>query len=157
MNEESVVFPLLIKLHVSRLEMRSFKTLFLSLALCLWLSGCNSHIYATEAQNYTAALKQELERLGSCENQTSCPQVFWEAGGFQLGPIKTGGVTIAVYRVKDVAVAQALSERCKQLHAQAPQVSLGLVVYSTSHPGYSPHEKPVVIKNIRFSSQRHAG
>lgn len=114
-------------------------------------------MYAVEAQNYTAALKQELERLGSCQNQTSCPQVFWEAGGVQIGPIKTGGVYLAVYRVTDPAVAQALSERCKQLHAQAPQVALELIVYSTPHPGSSLSEKPVVIKRAPFSSSRHAG
>lgn len=114
-------------------------------------------MYAAEAQNYTAALKQELERLGSCHNQTSCPQVFWEAGGFQIGPIKAGGVHLAAYRVTDPAVAQALSELCKQLHAQAPQVALELIVYSTPHPGRSLSEMPFVIKSAQFSSSRNAG
>jgi len=109
-------------------------------------------MYAAEARSYTAALKQELERLGVCQTQSSCPQVFWEAGGFELGPIKAGGVYLNVYRVADPAVAQALSERCKQLHAHAPQVSIELVVYSTPHPENSPSEKPVVIENVRFSS-----
>jgi hypothetical protein len=109
-------------------------------------------MYATEAQNYTSALKQELERLGACETQTTCVQVFWEAGGFELGPIKTGGVHIKVYRVADPAIAQALSERCKQLHTRAPQVPIELVVYSTPHPANLTSEKPVVIKSVRFSS-----
>lgn len=132
--------------------MRVFQTLLFPLLWCLWLSGCDSHLHSAEAEHYTAALKQELERLGSCQGRAACPPIFWEAGGIALGPIRTGGVHLAVYEVADHAVVQALGERCRQLHAQAPQIPLALVIYSTPHPGQSPSAKPVVIQRIEFSS-----
>src|SRR4030065_398097 len=86
-------------------------------------SGCSSHMYYTEAKVVANAVTEELIRLGACANAQACQtaqMVLWEGGGWKLGPFQGGGVSVEVYRVSDVAVANALVERCRKLHAQNP-------------------------------------
>lgn len=123
-----------------------------ALATCLVLCACDSHRYAEEGQSYTAVLKQELARLGACEAGPACPEVFWEAGGFEIGPIRTGAVHISVYGVSDPAVARAIGERCKELHAVRPHVPIELTVYSTRHPTRETSGKALVVERVRFAS-----
>lgn len=120
------------------------------LLACLGVSGCSSHMYAAEAQRYSQSLTQELERLQPCPERTSCPRVLWEAGGWKIGPLTSGGVHLKVYSVKEPSVAEILGEHCKQLHAQAPQVPVSLVVYSSAHPAESPAQIPVVMLDVHF-------
>lgn len=114
------------------------------------VSGCGSHLYASEAQTYSTALAQELERLQPCPDRTACPRVLWEAGGWKIGPFRSGGVHLNAYSVKEPSVAEVLAEHCRQLHAQAPQVPVSLVVYSSAHPAGSPVEKPVASLDVHF-------
>lgn len=54
--------------------MRVFQTLLFPLLWCLWLSGCDSHLHSAEAEHYTTALKQELERCGLARDGPHAPR-----------------------------------------------------------------------------------
>ena len=117
-------------------------------------SGCNSHMYFSEAQVYGDAVTEELVRLGACSSRQACSSnqmVLWEGGGWKIGSFRGGGVSIEVYRVADVAVAEALVERCRQIHLQSPAVPVSIVVQSNAHIDNLHLGTPVVIRKARFS------
>ncbi len=118
------------------------------------ISGCNSHMYYSEAKVNGDAVAEELVRLGACSNRQACTSnqmVLWEGGGWKIGPFRGGGVSIEVYRVVDVSVAEALVERCRQIHLQSPAVPVSIVVHSNAHISNLHPGAPVVLKKARFS------
>ena len=142
--------PVLTEAACRGLDRRHWR--LVALATCLVLCACDSHLYAEEGQSDTAVLKQELVQLGACEAGAACPEVFWEAGGFKIGPIRTGAVHVTVYGVSDPAVARAIGGRCKELHAGRPHVPVELTVYSTRHPMRETSGKALVVEHVRFAS-----
>lgn len=116
-------------------------------------SGCNSHMYYAEAKVVADAVTEELIRLDACANAQACQtkqMVLWEGGGWKLGSLQGGGVSIAVHRVSDVAVANALIERCRKLHAQNPNVPVSIVVFANAHIDNLHPGTPVVVRKERF-------
>jgi hypothetical protein len=110
-------------------------------------------MYYTEAKVVANAVTEELIRLGACANPQACQtaqMVLWEGGGWKLGPFQGGGVSVEVYRVSDVAVANALVERCRKLHAQNPNVPVSIVVHANAHIDNLHPGTPVVVKQARL-------
>jgi hypothetical protein len=123
-------------------------------AIAVFTSGCNSHMYFTEAQVYGNAIAEELVHLGLCANRQACSSnqiVLWEGGGWKIGSFRGGGVSIEVYRVADIVVAEALVERCRKIHLQSPAVPVSIVVQSNPHIDNLHPGTPVVLKKARFS------
>jgi hypothetical protein len=93
-------------------------------------------MYYDEALVYKEAVTHELIRLGACPTPNECQRhemVLWEGGGWKVGPFQGGGVTVNVYKVADHAVAEAVIERCRQIHALDPGVALWVVIQSNAH------------------------
>jgi len=111
-------------------------------------------MYYSEAKVYGDAVNEELVRLGACANQQACTSnqmLLWEGGGWKVGPFRGGGVSLQVYRVSDVAVANALIERCQSIHLKAPEVPVSIVIHSNAHIDNLHPGTPVIIKKARFS------
>lgn len=110
-------------------------------------------MYSIEAKAAASAVTDELFRLGACASAQACQtgqMVFWEGGGWKLGPFHGGGVSIAVYRVSDVAVAKAIAERCRALHAQTPTVPISVVIHANAHIDNLHPGTPVVVIQEKF-------
>jgi len=117
------------------------------------ISGCSSHMYYWEAKVYGDAVAEELVRLGACSNRQACSSnqmVLWQGDGWKIGPFRGGGVSVEVYRVLDVRVAEALVERCRQIHLQSPAVPVSIVVHSNAHISNLHPGTPVILKRARF-------
>ena len=110
-------------------------------------------MYYWEAKVYGDAVAEELVRLGACSNRQACSSnqmVLWEGDGWKIGPFRGGGVSVEVYRVLDVRVAEALVERCRQIHLQSPAVPVSIVVHSNAHISNLHPGTPVILKRARF-------
>jgi|APLak6261674355_1056100.scaffolds.fasta_scaffold07928_2 hypothetical protein len=131
----------------------TWKLLVISV-VAITVSACSSHMYYSEAKVYGDAVNEELVRLGACANQQACTSnqmLLWEGGGWKVGPFRGGGVSLQVYRVSDVAVANALIERCQSIHLKAPEVPVSIVIHSNAHIDNLHPGTPVIIKKARFS------
>ena len=123
--------------------------------LSIWLLaplmyGCSSHMYYEEAKVYGSAVTEELIRLGACPSAQACTSkqmVFWEGGGWKIGPFSGGGVSINVYRISEPKTAAALLERCRKIHQQLPTVPVTIVVYANHHiDNLNPGTPKIVLK-----------
>lgn len=124
-----------------------------ALALATSLAGCSSHSYEAQARTYAAAVTEQLVARGACATADACQQnqrVLWRAGGWQLGPIHRGGVSIAVYQVADPIVADALIERCRQIHAGDPGVPMLIEIYANAHIDNLHRGTPHLVKKAEF-------
>jgi hypothetical protein len=121
-----------------------------ALLLVALVNGCSSHMYYAEAQLYGNALRDELVRLRACPSVQACSQnkmIFWEGGGWKLGPFRGGGVSIHVYRVSNPEVAEALLQKCRSIHSQYRSVPVSLVVYANPHiDNLNPGTPKIVLK-----------
>lgn len=100
-------------------------------ALALSTAGCSSHMYADQAVIYAEAISRELVALGVCADTDACSNrqmVFWEGGGWKVGPFQGGGASISVYNVAHIEVANALVKRCGEIHALHPGVAMSIVI-----------------------------
>jgi hypothetical protein len=59
--------------------------------------------------------------------------VKYEAGGWSLGPVSWGGVTLNVYAVSDPKAISALEDSIRQARAQLGNVKVELNVFSSNH------------------------
>jgi hypothetical protein len=105
-------------------------------ALVMTTAGCSSHRYSAQARVYAEAVRHALVEAGACATADACQNnqmVLVEGGGWKIGPFKTGGVGLQVYRVAGPVVADALIERCRQIHAAHPEVAVSIVIQSNAH------------------------
>jgi hypothetical protein len=59
--------------------------------------------------------------------------VTFEAGGWSLGPLSLGGVTLNIYAVSDPAAIKALATSIQQARSQVGDVKVDLNVFSSKH------------------------
>jgi hypothetical protein len=105
-------------------------------ALVMTTAGCSSHRYSAQARVYAEAVRHALVEAGACATADACQNnqmVLVEGGGWKIGPFKTGGVSLQVYKVAGPVVADALIERCRQIHAAHPEVAVSIVIQSNAH------------------------
>jgi hypothetical protein len=135
--ERQVVIIIRVNVRIILVHMRMQKTRTgLITALAISTAGCGSHMYYDEAVVYKEAVTQELIMLGACPAPNECQRnemVLSEGGGWKVGPFQGGGVTVNVYKVADHAVAGAVIERCRQIHARDPKVALSVAIQSNAH------------------------
>jgi hypothetical protein len=108
------------------------KSILISIFLAI-LSGCSSHAYYNEAMRYMEVTKEVLIESGICKDPGDCTKkeaAFWTAGGWKVGPFAGGGVTITLYRVSNLQIAQKVIDKCKALHNKIPNVPVQITVYS---------------------------
>jgi hypothetical protein len=117
------------------------------------LSACNSHAYYNEAMLYMEQTREVLIAEGLCFDKTDCSRkemAFWSAGGWGIGPITGGGVTINVQKISDAAIAEKIVQRCKVLHSQIPSVPVTVTIFANAHIDNLHPGTPVVVKKARF-------
>lgn len=98
--------------------------------------GCNSHAYYEEAKVYVSEAQNTLVEAQWCKGKRSCSVndiVKFEAGGWSLGPLTFGGVSINVYQVDDPAVAAQVISRLRIKHASSPVVSVQVRIFASKH------------------------
>lgn len=118
------------------------------------MGGCDAQAYREDAMRYMAETERVLAEEGLCFDERDCGQkemTFWSAGGWKIGPVAGGGVTINVYKVSDAAVAEKIIQRCQSLHSQIPSVPVTVTVYASSHIDNLHPGTPVVVKKAAFS------
>lgn len=101
-----------------------------------FLSGCNSHAYYDEAQIFISDVHNIFIKNAVCESKQDCSNrelVKFEAGGWSLGPLSGGGVSISVYQISSDAVVQILHSTFSQRHSEMPDVPVQLHAYSSKH------------------------
>ena len=106
------------------------------LVTCLLAGACSSHAYYNEAMRYMELTTQVLIEEGMCADKADCSRKemsFWSAGGWNIGPLTGGGVSIEVYKVSSVETARKIIEHCRSLHSQIPDVPVSVTVYSNAH------------------------
>ena len=59
--------------------------------------------------------------------------VKYEAGGWSIGPVSWGGVTLNVYAVSDPEAIQPLEESVRQAQSRLKTVKVDLNVFSSKH------------------------
>jgi hypothetical protein len=102
----------------------------------IFLTGCNSQAYNEEARIYVLEAQQVLKDEQWCSKRASCSAndlVKFEAGRWQLGPIKHGGVYINVYQVDDSSVSGKIIARVREKQKGMPGVSVHVKVYASKH------------------------
>jgi hypothetical protein len=84
---------------------------------------------------HVAAVEDEIARAGLCDTRAACAsaEVKFEAGGWKIGPLQGGGVTINVYGVGDVALAQRILARCRAVHTTNAAAPVTITIFSNSH------------------------
>ena len=121
--------------------MNSTLRLFALFSLLLAIGGCSAKAYQEEAMRYMEQTKSVLIEEGLCGNDRDCSNkemAFWTAGGWKIGTFTGGGVSISVYSVSSVEVANKILSRCQTLHSQIPTVPVSITVYSNAyHHGMS--------------------
>jgi hypothetical protein len=128
-------------------------------AMAMTAAGCSSHMYSAEARLYAEAVRDELIKAGACATADACRKnemVLWEGGGWQIGPFKTGGVGLEVYKVADAGVADALVERCRQIHAAHPEVAVSIVIQSNAHIDNLHPGTRTIVKQADFPAVKSA-
>jgi hypothetical protein len=101
---------------------------------------------------YMEQTQQVLIEEGQCSNDVDCTRkemAFWTAGGWKIGSLTGGGVTINVYKVSSTEIAKKIVDRCRTLYSQMPSVPVSVTVYSNIHidnlhpgmPSIVVHEK----------------
>lgn len=98
--------------------------------------------------------RQVLIDEGLCSSKDDCSRkemVFWTAGGWKIGPITGGGVSIYVYKVSSSETAMKIVACCKNLHDEIPSVPVTVTVYSNAHVDnfYQDTPKIVLHKQIK--------
>jgi hypothetical protein len=124
-------------------------TLLLSLLAVIASSGCNSHAYYREAQQYVKVAQSVLISRGVCFNSDDCQKkhiLFWEAGAVTLGSVSWGGVGITLYETNNSALVDEVATQFRTLHSELKAPEVTLTVYRSKH--LEPHSKltEVVIK-----------
>jgi hypothetical protein len=59
--------------------------------------------------------------------------VLYEAGGWSIGPVSLGGVTLNVYAVSDTKAIQPLEESIRHAQSRLKSVKVDLNVFSSKH------------------------
>ncbi len=80
--------------------------------------------------------QQVLIEEGQCSDDADCTRkemALWSAGGWKIGPLTGGGVTINVYKISSAEIARKIVDRCRTLHSQIPSVPVSVTVYSNAH------------------------
>ena len=111
------------------------KRYFLIICFAVLLGGCSSHAYYDEAMLYMAETTRVLIEEGVCQNKADCSKkemVFWTAGGWEIGSIKGGGVTITVYNVSSTVVAGKIIQSLKSLHTSIPTVPVTVTIFANA-------------------------
>jgi hypothetical protein len=124
-------------------------------AMAMTAAGCSSHMYSAEARVYAEAVRDELIKVGACATADACQKndmLLWEGGGWKIGPFKTGGVGLEVYKVADAGLAGALIERCRQVHAAHPEVALSIVIQSNAHIDNLHPGTRTIVKQAHFAA-----
>ena len=128
---------------------------FLSLLVtaCLF-AGCSSHAYYNEAMRYMEQTRQVLIEEGLCSNKDDCSRkemALWSAGGWKVGPLTGGGVSIEVYKVSSTETAAKIVAGCKALHTEIPSVPVTVTVYSNAHRDNLHPGTHAVVRHERIS------
>lgn len=111
------------------------RALLVSSALIL-LGGCDSHTYYEAATAYASEAQQVLVDAQWCQKRAPCSVkdiVKFEAGGWQLGPLNSGGVFINIYQVDDSSVGEKIIARLREKQKGMPSVSVHVRVYGSKH------------------------
>lgn len=114
--------------------MKSGQRIILLAVITALICACNSHHYYDEAS--LDELVRVLDEEGICFDKTDCGRkgmFFWAAGGWKLGPITGGGVSINVHNVSDIVIAEKIVKRFKLLHSKFPEVPVTVTVFSNAH------------------------
>lgn len=125
----------------------------LAVIACL-LAGCSSHAYYNEAMRFMERTRQVLIEEGLCLNKEYCSRkemALWSAGGWKIGPLTGGGVSIEVYKASNSETAAKIVARCKALHSEIPSVPVTVTVYSNAHIDNLHPGTPKVVLHERFS------
>lgn len=133
--------------------MKSERLLLLAVLFAPLIGGCDSHAYHEEAMRYMAETERVLDEEGLCFDKRDCGlkgMVFWSAGGWKIGPIVGGRVTINVHNVSDAAVAEKIIQRCQLLHSQIPSVPVTVTVFKNAHIDNLHPGTPVIVKKAQF-------
>jgi TctA family transporter len=104
--------------------------------LALGQTACSSHAYDEHAQRYVEATQAVLIARGHCASAADCSQrelLKFSAGGFEVGPIRGGGVEVNLYAQTDAQVWPDVEREFKSLHAKHPKVPVSLRSYSGPH------------------------
>lgn len=110
--------------------------LILAGILAAAISGCNSHAYHAEATQLADAACKSLVMSGAASSEADCQfrdLVKYEAGGWSLGPVSWGGVTLNIYAVSDPTAIQAVEASIRQARARLGKVKVDLNVFSSKH------------------------
>jgi hypothetical protein len=107
-----------------------------SLLAVVACSGCNSHAYYREAQQYVKVAQGVLISRGVCSNSDDCQKkhiLFWEAGAVTLGSASWGGVGITLYETSDSALVDEITTQFRKLHSELKEPKVTLTVYRSKH------------------------
>jgi hypothetical protein len=122
---------------------------------CILVSGCNSHAYFNEGMQYMAETEKLLVEQRVCAGSADCSSkgiVFWEAGGWAIGPFKGGGVYITVYKISDLRIAEKIIEGCKTIHSRIPDVPVTVTIFSNAHIDNLHEGTSNVVAHAKISS-----
>ncbi len=93
-------------------------------------------MYYEEALQYVKVTKSVLIEAGLCSSDSDCSKkelVFWEAGGFVLGPIRTGGVHLNLYQQSSLQFVSKLEVELAKIHVRIGGPDVTLTAYRNKH------------------------
>ncbi len=97
---------------------------------------------------YLSAARTALISANRCTSDADCSAkqlLFWEAGGFALGPVQTGGVGINVYQESSLELAANLEQAFSKIHTFRGKPKVTLTIYRNKHL-----EKDEILRRIEF-------
>jgi hypothetical protein len=118
-------------------------------AFMLSASGCDSHLYYTEAAQYVKVSNSALIQAGLCSTEQDCKAkqlIFWEAGGIAIGPVRTGGVHINLYQQSSLEFVTGLELEFLKLRSRVGGPSVTLTAFSSRHSEEKRMLKQVILK-----------
>jgi hypothetical protein len=129
--------------------MPSLRTALTIVLLTVASSGCDSHAYWTEVQQYHAAAQDVLIANGICASTQDCHNkniLFAESGEISLGFAQWGGAYINLYETQDAVLVDAIVTKLEELHSRLGKPNVTFTVYSSKHLDSKVMFRKVLIK-----------